>query len=151
MAAAIRPKFDSEDFAQAVWQSVFCSRDRLLTADTQEAFRGLLVKIARNKVVDELRRRLVTTKYDVNREDDSSPDIAAGMMTSTPSQIFIASETLEQLLANEPEHYQQVVRMRVDGCSQREIADETGISERTVRRVLARLLKENSAQLNGND
>lgn len=141
MAKAMRSKFDSEDFVQAVWQSVFCNRDARLTADTPEKFIKLLAVIARNKVLDEQRRRLDTLKHDLSRE--SLYEDGAAQVTSTPSQIFIATETLEQLLANEPAHYQEVVRLRAQGCTQGEIAKRTGMAERTVRRVLARLSKGN--------
>ncbi|MEM7311762.1 MAG: sigma factor-like helix-turn-helix DNA-binding protein, partial [Planctomycetota bacterium] len=96
--------------------------------------------------LDEQRRRFDTIKYDINRE--SLYEDGASQGTSTPSQIFIATETLEKLLANEPAHYQEVVRLRAQGCTQSEIAKRTGMTERTVRRVLARLYKENDASLN---
>src|SRR3989442_7846017 len=49
---ALRPRFDSVDFVQKVWKSVFEERHRLCEFDTPEALKRYLAAIAVHKVLD---------------------------------------------------------------------------------------------------
>jgi DNA-directed RNA polymerase specialized sigma24 family protein len=51
----------------------------------------------------------------------------------------IAHERLEQLVSGKPEHYRQIIRLRLIGKNCAEIAAELHLDERTVRRILAKL------------
>ena len=64
----LRTKFDSIDFVQAVWASIFAEPTRLATFEQPEQLIAYLAAVARNKVVDEFRRRVQTQKFDVKRE-----------------------------------------------------------------------------------
>ena len=66
----LRNQFDSMDFVQAVWTSVFTGKadDVGQFADAGQ-FRGFLAGVARNKVYEEHRRRTRTKKYDLGREE----------------------------------------------------------------------------------
>jgi len=146
MAREIRSKFDSDDFAQAVWTSFFRNRSSLLVAESPEQLIGLLATMARNKVIDELRRCMDTKKYDVHREtsldvrrhDTQQKSNGAG----TPSQHIMAREKLERLLRPLPEQHRQVVLLRMEGLTYDEIAEREDVSHRTVRRILKRLFDE---------
>ncbi len=70
---AIQSKFDSADFVQAVWASFFENRDRLFEFPTQRDLVMFLVRIATNKVTDEIRRRLVVQGKNLNREVSLEP------------------------------------------------------------------------------
>ena len=65
---ALRPKFDSQDFVQAVWASFFAVLPDRYSFDRPEDLVALLTEMARNKVVDAVRQRLLTQKYNVSRE-----------------------------------------------------------------------------------
>src|SRR5436305_9375678 len=66
---ALRSQFDSMDFVQAVWQSVFTGDGGGLPRfDNERHFLGYLAGVARNKVYQEHRRR-TTHKYDLGREE----------------------------------------------------------------------------------
>ena len=143
----LRAKFDSVDFVQAVWGSFFANSHRLGTFDQPEQLVAFLVTLARNKVVEEFRRRLQTKKHNVNRESplpagaDGNADLISGRYP-TPSQVAIAREQWDQLLAGQPDHYQQIIQLRYQGATYREIAEQLEITERTARRVIDRLFRE---------
>ncbi|HUY34031.1 MAG TPA: sigma-70 family RNA polymerase sigma factor [Pirellulales bacterium] len=133
----MRSKADSSDFAQSVWASFFANRSTTERFDRPEALMAYLTQIARNKVTDEFRRQYQTQKYDVTREQslDGSAKFAVDHLLSddpSPSQQVFANE----LLAGLPADYLQVVRMRQAGESFQAIADATGLSERTARRIV---------------
>ena len=142
----MRTVFDSEDFAQAVWASVIRMQHRLKDIDEPRRFVGFLATLARNKVVDEARRKR-TQKHDIRRErslDDSHirhrPELAAPQ--ATPSQWAIARERWMQLIDTQPEKHRRILELRVSGATYGEIAQQLDIHERTVRRIVERLLKD---------
>lgn len=65
----MRSKFDSLDFVQIVWNSLFRVRDKLDRFDRPEELTAYLVAMAHNKVGMEVRRRLMTQKYNVGHEE----------------------------------------------------------------------------------
>ena len=65
----LRSKFDSLDFVQIVWNSLFRVRDKLDRFDRPEELTAYLITMARNKVGMEVRRRLMTEKYGVKHEE----------------------------------------------------------------------------------
>jgi RNA polymerase sigma factor (sigma-70 family) len=143
----LRPACDSEDFTQAVWASWVKGKDRFAEIDQPQRFVGLLAAMARNKVVDEVRRRRGTLKNDVTRErslDDSRFGAASALAATqpTPSQVLMADERLNQLLAGRPELHQKVLELKAEGRSFTEIAEILGINEKTARRVVKRLQDE---------
>lgn len=143
----IRPKFDSQDFVQAVWASFFTHRDRFLNVDGPEQLVGLLAAMARHKILDEVRRRLETQKHDVRRErsmDDSSVFVKETLVSgdASPSQIAMARERWGQMMDRQPEQYRQIVNLRLAGETHEVIARTLGVSKKTVQRVLGRLLQD---------
>jgi eukaryotic-like serine/threonine-protein kinase len=140
---ALRPKFDTSDFVQAVWASFFCDRGQLARFEHSREFVAFLTKMANNKVVDECRRRLQTQKADVNREraisDDASQDTPLPGREPTPSQVAIGHEQWERMMGEVPPQYRQILRLRAAGETQEEIASLLGVNEKTVRRVLSKL------------
>ena len=143
----LRQKFDSEDFLQAVWASVFARPSRLAECQDQDDFVAYLAGIASNKVRMEIRRRIHTQKYDVRRErsmDDSSLPSSSDAPSpdATPSQIAIARERWSQILADRPLHHQKIVELRYKGLSIREISRRLDMHEGSVQRVLREIFRE---------
>jgi RNA polymerase sigma-70 factor (ECF subfamily) len=145
MHVKLRARFDSADFVQSVWASFFAKPPDNVTFDKPEALVVYLVKMARNKVVDEVRDRMLTAKNNVNREHslDGSAAFAAGMAVCrqpTPSQVAVAQETYHRLMENlGPENQAIVDRLR-EGHMHYEIAQELGVTTKKVQRVLHKLL-----------
>jgi len=138
----LRSLYDSEDFSQAVWKSFFAEVDGIDQFRDPAGLIAHLAAVARNKVIDESRRLLMTTKHNLNRVRPIAWDSAAApadRRTPTPSEVLIADETASRLSEAIPETQKAILQLRMDGCSNREIAAITGIHERTVRRAIAQL------------
>jgi RNA polymerase sigma factor (sigma-70 family) len=143
----LRSHFDSVDVQQDVWASFFAGQLEKKSFDCPEALAAYLAKMTRNKILMAIRRRCATEKCNVNRErslDGSGAREAARLASRepTPSQQAIAGENWNQLLKGQPLRYQRVLIMLRQGYTQRQIADELGVDERTVRRVLRKLAPE---------
>ena len=139
---ALRSRFDTMDFVQAVWQSVFAGPVRGPEFANMGHFRGYLAGVARNKVFEEYRRNTTTQKLNLRREEplyvrrnghDAPRDLPS--TDPTPSQVAVAGECLDRLLAGTLEDA-EVVQMRHAGLTLDQIAKKTGVSERSVRRVM---------------
>jgi RNA polymerase sigma factor (sigma-70 family) len=146
----VRSQFDSMDVAQDVWTSFFKEAPLRRTFTNQDHLLAFLTTLARNKVVDVMRKRLGAKKYNVNREmsmDDScrfDKNALAGRQ-QTPSQILVTKEAWVEFLRKQPPVYRHVFILLEDGKRPSEIAQEIGITERTVRRIASRLMSEGAA------
>jgi RNA polymerase sigma-70 factor (ECF subfamily) len=139
----LRPVFDSLDFLQEVWSSFF-------TGEMDQKFRDpnalitFLVRMARNKVVEEVRRRLGGGKSDLMREhslDGSARFEAAGLTADvpTPGEQAVANEEWERLVKGRPFHHVRILELLRQGYTHGEIAADLGVNERTVRRLINKI------------
>ena len=141
---ALRNQFDSMDFVQAIWTSVFAGGGAEIgTIADPGQFRGYLAGVARNKVFEEHRRRTKTKKYDLNREErlyvrKGERDVPREVEASdpTPSENIQADDRLDQILGGRTEQEAEVIRLRRQGRTFAEIAAMIGRDERSVRRVI---------------
>jgi RNA polymerase sigma factor (sigma-70 family) len=141
---SLRSQFDSMDFVQAVWQSVLTKDGQDLGRFTNERhLRGFLAGVARNKVFEEHRRRSRTRKYDLKREEplyvrqgDREMPREVASPDPTPSQDAQARDRFEQLIAGRSPQETKVVELRRQGLTYEEIAEQTGLAERSVRRII---------------
>jgi RNA polymerase sigma factor (sigma-70 family) len=137
----MRTKFDSADFVQAVWASFFALPLERYHLEQSEALVGLLFHLARNKVVEAVRQRLQTQKYNINRERalDENQARPAREPEPSPSEIAMAREEWARLLAGQPVRSQQILMALRDGETQQSAAEQLGLNERTVRRVIRKI------------
>ena len=147
LSQELRPKFDSIDFVQSVWLSFFTNRSRVCDFAQPEQLIAFLAAVARNKVVTEVRRRLYTEKHNVRRErsltNPGTEDLAS--RAPTPSDFAIARERWDHLVSGQPDHYRAILQMKYAGATNREIAEQLGLNEKTVRRVIEKLLPQTTA------
>lgn len=148
LSRQLRTKFDSGDFVQAVWASFFALPLEQYNFEQSDALVGLLFHLARNKVVEAVRQRLQTQKYNVHRErplheDHTDQAEALAAHEPTPAEIAIAREEWDRLVAGQPELYQQILMALRDGETQQGAAEQLGVSERTVRRVIRKFAPGN--------
>jgi RNA polymerase sigma factor (sigma-70 family) len=141
---SLRAKFDSLDFVQLVWSSFFRDRDVLDRFQSPQDLVAFLVGVTHNKVGMEARRRLASAKYNINRErslDGRSAGKAETLVDPqpTPPELAIAHECWQQMLQDQPQHYRQIVEMRLQGYTYRDIAHSLHLAECTVRRFVKRL------------
>ena len=140
----IRTQCDSIDFSQAVWGSFFRKSDSWPQFENPGHLIAYLGQMSSNKVVDENRKRLETTRFNVSNEqsiinNNVNEDYRNPGKNPTPSDWASANETLNNITANEPPNIREVVTMRADGRTYADIAEKLGCDEKTVRRIIKRL------------
>jgi RNA polymerase sigma factor (sigma-70 family) len=145
----MRSKFDSTDFVQDVWASFFRSPPPPDAFTGPESLFRYLTTLARNKVVDGVRQRLVYQKYNLNRElpqEDAASDQLAREIgrQPTPSQVFVAKEQWERATRGRTQLQLRILGMLRDGHTHEDIALALGLSDKMVQRLVRKL----SARLN---
>jgi RNA polymerase sigma factor (sigma-70 family) len=141
----LRPKFDSMDFTQAVWASFFSDQARLRSFDSPETLTKYLVALARNKVVEAVRQRVKTDKFNIARElplERGRPGNEAVLipaMQPTPSQFVMAEEEWNRLSKGQPPQKLQILNLLRQGYTHQEIAVKIGVNEKTIRRLVRQL------------
>jgi RNA polymerase sigma factor (sigma-70 family) len=143
----LRSKFDSVDFVQSVWASFFAKSPQRHHFECPEALFAFLGRLARNKVADATRKRTQVQKYDVNRErslDHSAVWQEAQRVTRqpTPSQVVGDKEQWDRIMQDLSPRERHVLSLLRGGSSCQEVADELGINEKTVRRLIRRVSPE---------
>ncbi|NLE38583.1 MAG: sigma-70 family RNA polymerase sigma factor [Pirellulaceae bacterium] len=140
----LRSKFDSLDFVQLVWSSLFRTRNQLDRFEGPNELAAFLITMARNKVGMETRRCLVSLRHNVNREvplEERTGVIREDLTARGPLPIetAIAREQWDRMVEGQPDGYRRIIELRLRGKTQQEIAQELGVSECTVRRFLKKL------------
>ena len=144
LPVVLRQKFDSQDFVQAAWASIFAHRSRLTRFTRSEEFVAFMGAVAGNKVGMEVRKRLQGQKYNVQNEKslDDSVKAPANIHQPSPSQVAVARERWTQILADQPPHYRKIIELRYTGVSYGEIAERLGFDESTVRRAMKKIWRD---------
>ena len=137
----LRAKFDSIDFVQMVWASFFADIQKIAGMGDPEELILYLVNIARNKVIEETRRRMIYERYNVGKErpltSSDLTDPESIRRHDTPSQHLMAKERLQQVMGYcGSQRDRRIVEMRMKGSTYVQIARALGIHERTVRQIV---------------
>jgi RNA polymerase sigma-70 factor (ECF subfamily) len=135
---SLRTKFDSLDFVQMVWMTLFTDLEKIAKFEDPGEFIAYLVVIARNKVIEESRRRTKYQKYNIKRElalDSIDPSQSA-RRRETPSAQLSARERIDRILKAKSERDRRVFDLRMAGATFEQIERELGITERTARQVM---------------
>jgi DNA-directed RNA polymerase specialized sigma24 family protein len=140
----LRVRFDSMDFAQAVWQSFFSDlRNKAPDFENVQHLRAFLKGMVWNKVREQHRRLTKTEKCDLGREESlyirrGDRDVPREVVSPdpSPSQTVQADDRLAQLTTGCAPGQVAVIRLRHQGLTIDEIAARTGFNERTVRRFI---------------
>jgi RNA polymerase sigma-70 factor (ECF subfamily) len=140
----LRTRFDSIDFVQVVWQSVFSDQGRNLgDFENPEHLRGFLAGVVRNKVREQHRRLTRTEKYNLAREERlyvqrGDREVVREVVSPDPSPSEAAQEgdRLEQLTAGRSQREVEVLLLRRQGLTFEEIAARVEMNERSVRRII---------------
>lgn len=142
LAPRVRSFLDSTDFAQAVWASLLRDPARLKQFSTPKRLVAYLAGIARMKVLEAHRRWLDRPTHGEKETvslEQISEERSSSRTGDTPSAAAIAREKWTRLMSSQPPEYQELLRLRLQGYRQVEIAERLGIHERTIRKVLQRL------------
>lgn len=144
MPARLRRRVDPEDIIQSAFRSFFARNE-----DGQFEFQEfpdvwkLLAAITFKKVQQSLRFH-ERQQRDVNRE--ALVDESGGAITATASSVAVMLDLLETILDRIPEQHREIIRLRMENYSVEEIAQEVGVSTRTVSRAIA-LVRKIAAEL----
>jgi RNA polymerase sigma factor (sigma-70 family) len=146
----LRSKFDSMDFLQDVWASFFRNPPPLGAFQGTESLFDYLTKMAQNKMGEITRQRLSGRKYNINRETLPDREIADRLRIEpgrepTPSQVFLAKEQWEKALRGRTKLQMRILTLVRDGHSHAEIAQQLGMSEKTVQRLLQKVSEKLSS------
>lgn len=152
MHAGLRTFLDSEDFVQSVWGSLVRIGPRLREIDRPEQLLAMLTRMAQNKVIDEVRRRMGTAKHQLPSHGadgpiESAKPLATQSVPASPSQYAIARERWERMMRDESAQTRRMVELRLAGHTYTEIAALLSVNERTVRRTMSRLLQEDEESI----
>ncbi len=132
----LRSKVDSGDIVQSVFADVLGGlRKSGWKFSGPEQLRGFLRRIACRRVADRYQQHRRT----LGRERTLEEGRPEGLPTSPaprPSQVAQGREFGDRVLEACPPNHQEIVRLRMNGYTMREIAERTGLHEGSVRRAL---------------
>jgi RNA polymerase sigma-70 factor (ECF subfamily) len=137
----LRAKFDSLDVVQSVWVQVLRAlREGAWEISDRDRLRGLLVTVARRRLVSRYRRHGTA----LEREQRDGPDLdgLAAPRQPRPSEVAQAGELWAKMLALCPPEHHELLRLRRQGLLLGEIAARTGMHEGSVRRILRQLARQ---------
>ena len=138
LAASMRIRFDSHDFAQDVWMSFFrAAVDRAELQDEGQLV-AYLSEMARLKVAEEYRHQ-TTQKIGLSRDVPFSPTVDPTGRDPSPSQAAVADDEWERLTAGLPERERRMLQMLREGHTHADTAATFQISEKTIQRLVRRL------------
>jgi len=139
----LRSRFDSLDFCQDVWASIFACPPDPDNFATPEKLAAFLMRVAQNKVNMAVRQHIGTQKHDAASE---VPLAEAGALPGrqeplapdpTPSAALADRDAWDRLLDRFPPVHRRILVLLREGRTQAEAAAAAGVTTRTVQRVLA--------------
>jgi RNA polymerase sigma-70 factor (ECF subfamily) len=142
LSPAVRRQTDAEDVVQSVYRTFFRRvREGEFRLDHWGSVWGLLTRITIRKCA-RAGRRIKNRPQGVSAQADSSDfeanlDWEALAREPSPAEAAALNDTLDALLEPLRETHREIVVLTLQGYTQREIGDQLGCSERTVRRVLS--------------
>lgn len=155
---SIRSKVDSVDMVNTLLGSLLIKRHLLTSIRDSKQLVALLTKAARNRVIDEHRKYTTSASRDIKREeggfcdleleapnvsDRTAGDGRFGGRESSPSQVAIARERWDLLMASLSKRDRQIISLRMKGFTYEQIADRLeDASARTARRVVIHTMEQ---------
>ena len=134
----------AKDLTQDIFYRIWVKRNQLTTISD---FRSYLYAVAKNMVVDELRKRIIPAIYE--RHLDTLPD-ADEHMPDRILDIKELSDRIDTIIASLPAQVRTAYQLkRVHGLSHEEIAAQMNISAISSRSYVARAVVAIKAQLAG--
>ncbi|HEV3260543.1 MAG TPA: sigma-70 family RNA polymerase sigma factor [Gemmataceae bacterium] len=112
-------------------------------ADSESLWR-LLCAITLTKVREQMRFHLrqnrgVDRETDLGSEDSSAPGFQPRARGPSPAEAAQFADQFRQLMSSLDEEERQLVDWKLQECTDKEVAERLGCSERTVRRIFKRV------------
>jgi len=141
----MRPKFDSVDVVQSVWADVLRRfRAGGYRFSTVNQLRAFLVKATRNRFIDRARQNRAALQRQQSLEATHAGDHLQAS-ADQPSDLAQANDLWTQMMALCPPAHHGLLELKRQGCSLAEIAQQTGLHESSVRRILYDLARRLAA------
>ena len=155
LADRFNSRLDPDDVVQSVFRSIFrLTREGRFEFEDDSDFWKLLLTMALNKVRNTVRHHQAGKRdpalESVSTSADGVDGYLIGRLGSQPSiqEIVSFADMLEQILERLDTDEQLLIQYRIEGYTQKEIAEKLGVDDRTVRRMFAQI-RTRGAQLLG--
>jgi RNA polymerase sigma factor (sigma-70 family) len=138
----LRAQFDSLDFVQSVWASFIQIPADRCTFENEDDLLGYLARMAYNKVIDVYRQRMEGQVRDARREvslEAANAEEPLPAPDPRPSQVFVAEERWERLLAEQEPQFRRILELKRLGYSHEEISEEMRLNLKFIQRFLRKL------------
>jgi RNA polymerase sigma-70 factor (ECF subfamily) len=141
ISAGLRHKVEPEDVVQSAYKSFFCRYDAgNLDVVNWNGLWGLLTLITVRKCAERAAYHRAECRDAAREVSQPRGEEAAQWLDPlgrepTPLEAAVLSETVEQLLAGLDEEERSIVELSLQGHTTREISEQLGRAERTVRRL----------------
>jgi len=148
LPSRLRRRYDSTDFLQSVWTSFVQLPLNNYQFSRPQDLVSFLSRMASNKVIDAGRERQLApgpgareTSLDWAADGQDRKRLSDELVgpTPTPSQVVMADERWEQLVARMPAGHRRVLELLRDGYSHGEISRDLGLHPKVLQRLLAKL------------
>jgi RNA polymerase sigma-70 factor (ECF subfamily) len=147
LPARLRAKFDSIDIVQSVWADMVQGlRDAGWRFADVEHLRAFLVKMTRNRFIDRIRHHRPETAHQRPLGEAQALDLPCPS-SPRPSQLAQADELWDKIMAVCPPMHHELLRLKRQGLSAREIAARTGLHEDSIHRILRGLARQLALEL----
>jgi RNA polymerase sigma-70 factor (ECF subfamily) len=141
LPSRFRGRFDSIDIVQSVLAGVLRQFQQAGCRFTDpEHLRAFLLRAARNRLIDRLRQHDKTLRLEEPLADGEFEEAVASRLPR-PSESLQADDLWQQLLSLCPPEHHEVLRLRREGHTFSEIAQQTGLHGDSVRRILRHLAR----------
>jgi RNA polymerase sigma factor (sigma-70 family) len=141
----MRANFDSSDVVQSVWADLVVGfRERGWRFASAAQLRAFLVKATRNRFLDRARQNQRRTAREQTVAVDG--ETATVGREPHPSELVQAAELWQQMLELCPPQHHRLLTLKRQGASLAEIAEQTGLHESSVRRILYELARSLAAR-----
>ena len=157
LADRFNSRLDPDDVVQSVFRSIFrLTREGRFEFEGDSDFWKLLLTMALNKVRNTVRHHQAGKRdpalESVSTSADGMESYIAGRLSSQPTlqEIVSFADLLERVLVRLDPDQQLLIQYRLEGYTQKEIADKLGVDDRTVRRMFANI-RSRGEELLGDD
>ena len=146
LPARLRAKFDSIDVVQSVWADVLRGfRESGWRFGSATQLRAFLTKVTRNRFIDRVRQHQRVLDHEQPHEAGDLAELAPARQPR-PSEEVRADDLWQEMLALCPPAHHELLRLKREGKSLAEIAEQTGLHPSSVRRILYDLARQLSAR-----